>query len=144
MGGNTQMLNPSNVEIMSAWNFRCIDQTGWSTANGIVMQIYGCTGWSNQRWNFNSDKSISIGNGGSCLDLQNGVIGNGTPIQQWTCYSGSKNQQWIYSSSDLTIRLAANTNYCLDINNSLSGANGSKLQIWSCTGGSNQKWYLVQ
>lgn len=120
----------------------CIDQGGARTTVGQQMNVWDCTGGSNQKFTLNSaDQSIRVVNGGLCFDLAGGRQVNGNPVVQWSCYGGS-NQRWIYNAIDRTIRFAANTNLCLEV----AGVNTAKdagLQVWQCWGGPNQAWHIV-
>ena len=98
------------------------------------------------------DILITNGNSNKCLDLRNGRVANGTPIQQWTC-TGHNNQLWtfVYKGTvhwhGLTwgkwnIVSALAGNYCLDARGN-STKNGTKLQLWKCGTNpphANQEW----
>jgi surface antigen len=58
-------------------------------------------------------------------------------LEFWDC-NGTAAQDWIWSS-DQTIRPAANTQLCIDVNQG-DYSDGSKIQLWTCNGGPNQKW----
>jgi hypothetical protein len=52
--------------------------------------------------------------GNMCLDVTNGAIANGTPLQIWECTAGNTNQEWKLSGS--TIQRSGEDS-CLDLTN---------------------------
>jgi glucosylceramidase len=133
-------------------NGLCLDADN-STGNhdGVKVQLWGCTGASNQRWIINN--SIVDGNAhivnvwsGRCLDMDSsGGIRDGAKVQLWSCGSGS-NQNWANNGSP-----GAYVNFwahkCLDanINGPNVDRNGMLIQVWGCggSGASNQQWTVV-
>ncbi|TFK21494.1 subtilisin-like protein [Coprinopsis marcescibilis] len=67
---------------------------------------------------------------GKCLDVRQGTIANGTPVQLYDC-NGTTAQVWLISRGATKVRLA-NTNFCLDAS-SPTPANGTGMKIWQCT-----------
>lgn len=123
----------------------CIDQTGSSTANSVLLQMSDCTGLTNQRWTYNSaDGTIRVQNGGLCIDIPNGNVTNGQRLQQYACSAGNTNQQFIFNQNgDRTIRVAKNSTICLDVKDG-NTANVAALQLYTCaTGNTNQAWHIV-
>lgn len=152
------------------------DQTGWESAinnyydfpwnctlhyNGKAdkktpsknwpLNMWSSNGGKNQRFIIkeNSDKTVSV----KCvannknLDLNEGNIKNGTPIQLYEP-NDSKAQKWKFiqksneKDAPYEIVLAANEKYCLDV---VEGdtSNGAKLCLWQRHGGKNQEWYKL-
>lgn len=129
----------------------CLDVFGAGTAPGTNVDIWSCTGGSNQSFNF-----VGQGNGiyeiqpsyatGLCLDVYGG--GNsapGTRVDVWTCTGGS-NQQWSAISDGANIYEFAPQNASglrLDV---FGGAtsNGTQVDVWTATSGSNQKWAITK
>lgn len=66
------------------------------TANGTKVLIWECNGQNNQKWNNNSDGTITNVNAGLCLDACNATTNNGTSLVLWTC-NGGTSQQWSQS-----------------------------------------------
>lgn len=66
------------------------------TANGSKVLIWECNGRNNQKWNINSDGTITNVNAGLCLDACNATTNNGTSLVLWTC-NGGTSQQWSQS-----------------------------------------------
>jgi hypothetical protein len=80
-----------------------------------------------------------------CLDVTGGptAIGNGIPIEQWTC-SGQSNEAWTVKdmgNAQYEI-IASNSGKCLDITNS-NPASGTPIQQMDCNGQANQLWKLL-
>jgi hypothetical protein len=74
-------------------NGKCLDAEGWGTSNGTKAVIWDCSGGNNQRWNVNSNGTITNVHNGLCLDANNAATANGTPVILWSCNGGS-NQRW--------------------------------------------------
>ena len=75
---------------------KCLDVAGQSTTAGAKVEIWTCNGGNNQKWNINSDGTITGVQSGLCLDVTSGATANGTKVEIWTCNGGS-NQQWVRS-----------------------------------------------
>ncbi len=79
----------------------CLDDTGWGTQSGTLVQIWTCSGnrqQPNQQWSINQDGTITSqyqNAQGLCLDVNRQGTADGTAIQLWTCNSGA-NQQWYW------------------------------------------------
>ncbi|HMG49360.1 MAG TPA: Ca2+-dependent phosphoinositide-specific phospholipase C [Inquilinus sp.] len=76
---------------------------------------------------------------GLCVEIQSGVYGNGSDLNQFSC-ADSLQQQWHYSD-ETQLRAVGNDEYCFDINGG-DGNNGDQLHIWDCDGGTSEKWQL--
>ncbi len=126
-----------NVEIVGGGSGRCIDINNSSTTNGTQAQLWDCTGGSNQRWTYTSNKQLVV-YGNKCLDASGQGTSNGTPTVIWDC-NGQANQQWnINANGTIT---GVQSGLCLDANGA-GTANGTRIALWSCNGGSNQQWSL--
>jgi len=76
---------------------------------------------------------------GYCVEVQSGVYGNGSDLNQFNC-TDSVAQQWRYSD-ETQLRTVGNDKYCFDIQGG-DGNNGDQLHIWDCDGGASEKWQL--
>jgi hypothetical protein len=86
--------------IKSALNNKCLDVPGGVPGNGVRVQMWTCNKFTAQRWNFNSDMSITYANTGYCLDTW--PYDNGTPIYLWPCHGGRRVQvYWTVGKSML-------------------------------------------
>ncbi|KAF6747303.1 G-X-X-X-Q-X-W domain-containing protein [Ephemerocybe angulata] len=63
-----------------------------------------------------------------CLDVQGGVLANGTPVQIYEC-NGTTAQKWVIKRGGQQIKLSG-TDYCLDAGS--NPASGVKMKIWQC------------
>ena len=75
------------------------------------------------------------------LDVNGGVVADGTNVQIYTSID-SNTQKWkIESTGDgyYYIKTALNTNYCLDVNSGVA-ADMTNVQIWSSNTSNAQKW----
>ncbi len=129
-GGTTA----SGVELVGAQSGRCIDDPNSTTTNGTQMQIWDCSGQSNQRWTVTAGKQLTVL--GKCLDASGQGTTNGTAVIIWDC-NGQTNQQWnVNSNGTIT---GVQSGLCLDANGAVT-ANGTKIIIWACNGQTNQQW----
>jgi glucosylceramidase len=87
-------------------------------------------------------------NSGKCVDATNGGTANGTTLQQWTCASGSTNQEWQFQPTDsgydkIVTRNAPTLGWDVTGGAGATG-NGVPIQLWTYGGGTNQQWLPVQ
>ncbi|MFD0313167.1 non-reducing end alpha-L-arabinofuranosidase family hydrolase [Streptomyces flavalbus] len=114
---------------------KCLDVSNASQADGAAVQIWDCSGGSNQQWTATDSGQLTV-YGNKCLDVPGHATTAGTKLQIWTC-SGGANQRWRLNS-DGTI-VGEESGLCLDVTGAAT-ANGTTVGIWTCNGGSNQKW----
>jgi len=126
-----------NVEIVGSGSGRCVDVPNSSTTNGTQVQLWDCSGNTNQRWTYTSSKQLMV-YGNKCLDANGQGTADGTAVIIWDC-NGQANQQWnVNSNGTIT---GVQSGKCVDANGAAT-ANGTKIIIWTCNGGSNQQWSL--
>ena len=114
---------------------RCLDVPNSSQTDGTYLQIYDCSGGTNQQWTLTASNQLTV-YGNKCLDVPGHATAAGTRVEIWTC-NGGTNQQWRVNS-DGTI-VGVQSGLCLDVTGA-GTANGTAVQLWTCNGGSNQKW----
>nr|WP_031517850.1 non-reducing end alpha-L-arabinofuranosidase family hydrolase [Streptomyces sp. NRRL F-5123] len=114
---------------------RCLDVPNASQTDGTYLQIYDCSGGTNQQWTLTSSNQLTV-YGNKCLDVPGHATTAGTRVQIWSC-SGGANQQWRVNS-DGTI-VGVESGLCLDVTGAAT-ANTTAVEIWTCNGASNQKW----
>ncbi|GLB36919.1 putative G-X-X-X-Q-X-W domain-containing protein [Lyophyllum shimeji] len=70
----------------------CLD-AGSSPGNGIGMKIWTCyRGLAAQEWIYFNNK-FRLARSTQCLDLTDGNLSNGNPVQTWHCSAGNPNQR---------------------------------------------------
>jgi len=74
-------------------NGKCLDVNGRSTVNGALVQLWSCSGATNQQWTVGSNSSLVGTGSGKCLDDPGRTTVDGTQQQIWTC-NGGVNQIW--------------------------------------------------
>ncbi|TDB82535.1 RICIN domain-containing protein [Micromonospora sp. KC721] len=131
-GGSQQ-----NGQIVGGQSGRCVDVPSSSTTNGTQVQLWDCSGGTNQRWTHTASRQLTVF-GNKCLDANGGGTTNGTTVIIWDCHGGL-NQQWNVNANGTITN--AQSGLCLDANGAAS-ANGTKIILWSCNGGANQRWSL--
>nr|WP_277814857.1 ricin-type beta-trefoil lectin domain protein [Galbitalea soli] len=116
---------PTDPETM-----KCVDNDG-PTGN---VQIWDCTGGSNQSWLLQADGSLVVN--GVCMQLPAGQTANHTLVQTAPC-SGAANQQWARGNFGAIVNVLSGR--CLDVDYS-NYTNGQRLQVYDCVGSPNQAW----
>ncbi|MFI7296130.1 non-reducing end alpha-L-arabinofuranosidase family hydrolase [Streptomyces sp. NPDC050121] len=114
---------------------RCLDVSGASQTDGTNVQIWDCTGGSNQQWTLTDSNQLTV-YGNKCLDVPGHATTAGTRPVIWAC-NGGTNQQWRVNSDGTVV--AVESGLCLDVSGG-GTANGTAVQLWNCTGANNQKW----
>ena len=135
-------LEPQNTSGM------CLDATG-SGGAGTAMQLYSCSGGTNQSYNFVSQGSGVYElepnyNTGLCLDVYGNATSAGTEVDVWTC-NGQSNQKWgvaNVSGNVYTLAPQNATGLRLDVYGN-GTTDGTKIDVWTSNGQTNQKWALV-
>ncbi|WP_372440814.1 lectin [Actinacidiphila acididurans] len=117
---------------------KCLDVPNASTTAGTQVQIWDCSGGSNQIFTRTSSNQLTVYGGSSqmCLDANSQGTSPGTKVIVWPC-NNQANQQWNLNS-DGTVTSAL-SGLCLDVTGG-STANGAPVELWTCNGGSNQRW----
>ena len=64
---------------------KCLDAYDSGTTNGTRSSSGTAHGGTNQKWNVNTDGTITNVNSGLCLDAYNAATANGTKLVLWTC-----------------------------------------------------------
>ncbi|WP_208723064.1 RICIN domain-containing protein [Corallococcus llansteffanensis] len=77
--------------------------------------------------------------GTRCLDVQNGVAANGTPVWSYAC-NASAAQVW-YLMPGGEVRNGLDSNYCLSVNTA-EPITGASVHIAPCDGSSRQQWVM--
>ncbi|OUD04271.1 non-reducing end alpha-L-arabinofuranosidase family hydrolase [Streptomyces swartbergensis] len=135
----TLVANPAQAAtsgaLRGAGSGRCLDVPNASQTDGTNLQIWDCTGGTNQQWTLTDNNQLTV-YGNKCLDVPGHATTAGTRVQIWAC-NGGTNQQWRVNS-DGTI-VGVQSGLCLDVSGGAT-ANATAVQLWNCNGGSNQKW----
>ncbi len=144
LGGGTPVSTPPSTSggggsvgpLRSAASNRCLDVPNSSQTDGTFLQIYDCSGGTNQQWTLTSSGALTVYGGAKCLDVPGHAKTAGTKVEIWTC-NGGTNQQWRVNSDGSVV--GVDSGLCLDVTGK-GTANGTAVEIWTCNGGSNQKW----
>jgi dienelactone hydrolase len=130
---------PSGGRLKGTASGRCVDISGYGTADGTRLQLYDCTGQWNQAWSY-TDNTLVNPQSGKCLNVNGGGTGDGAAVNLWTC-NGSGAQKWAFQANGNLVNTASGR--CLDATGQGTG-NGTGLQLYTCvtTGQGNQQWSL--
>ncbi|MER5637928.1 ricin-type beta-trefoil lectin domain protein [Kitasatospora sp. NPDC002227] len=129
----------------------CLDNYQSRTSSTAV-DVYNCTGGSNQQWQLNADGSVQLlqtGTSGLCLTAQSGTGAGVINGQQgrWVgvaaCGSAPGLQSWTYNR-DGNLKLAG-TGLCLDVYSGTTTTPGTPVDLYSCGAApdaiqTNQTW----
>ncbi|WP_160159205.1 RICIN domain-containing protein [Streptomyces sp. SLBN-118] len=125
-------------KIVNSGSNRCVDVENWGTRDGAALQLWDCSGDTNQRWQPQGEALVNPVSG-KCLDVQGGGTANGTRVHLWSCSPGNGAQRWVRDANGKLRN--PQSGKCLDAVER-GTANGTALQIWDCGGGSQpqQQW----
>ncbi|MGW0785948.1 pectinesterase family protein [Streptomyces sp. NPDC002913] len=124
---------------------KCVDVPGASSANGALLQQWGCTdGAAWQQFTLTADGSgkyrLVNKSSGKCVDVPAGSKVSGVQLQQWGCASQT-NQQWTLTASgtDTFQVINVNSGLCMSLKDA-STASGAAIIQETCTANSNKQW----
>jgi cytochrome c len=127
--------NPGTGGPIAGVGGKCVDVNGGATADGTRIQLWTCTGGTNQQWTRVDNTFRALG---KCLTVAGSATTDGALVQLFTC-NGSAGQTWTPQTNGSLVN--PNSGKCLDANGA-SSADGTQLIIWTCHGGTNQRWTL--
>ncbi|MEU4090211.1 RICIN domain-containing protein [Streptomyces aureus] len=111
----------------------CLDVPYSSRAEGTQLQIWPCTGNSNQQFTYTTAHELRV-YGDRCLTAGAAATGSGTPVVIAPC-TVDAHQRW-QPSADGTIRQAG---LCVDVTYGTNDP-GAPVEMWDCTLSGNQLW----
>jgi pectate lyase len=124
---------------------KCIDVPAASTANGALLQQWGCT--ANSAWQqfrltpVGTDYQLINVNSGKCIDVPDWSTASGTQLQQYGCVSSQTNQLWRLTASGTNTFQIINVNSGLCISDKdASTTNGTAVIQETCTANTNKQW----
>lgn len=122
---------------------RCIDDSGWNTADGATVALWDCNGYTVQEWEFTYTGGyyrIKNRHANKCLDNLGWGTAPGTDVGLWSC-NGFATQDWsiIDRGNGWFALKSRHSGLCIDAD-SFQTANGTDLLMWTCTYGNNQLW----
>ncbi|MET9225208.1 ricin-type beta-trefoil lectin domain protein [Lentzea sp. NPDC003310] len=130
----SQFLTSSGSGTILGIGGKCVDVSNSGTADGTVIQLWGCNGTAAQQWSRVGDTLRALG---KCMDVNGSGTADGTVVHLWTC-NNTGAQVW--SRVGNTLR-NPQSGKCLDAASG-SSADGTRLRLWTCTGAANQNWQL--
>jgi GH25 family lysozyme M1 (1,4-beta-N-acetylmuramidase) len=126
----------TNGQLANTASGRCLDDPGWQTANGTLVQTWSCAGGANQHWIPAAAAAMS-GIPGKCIDDPGFNTTNGIRLDIWDCTGGSN--EHVTVEPDGSIQLSGK---CIDVAGA-STASGAWIDLYTCKGSSNQHWKIV-
>ncbi|GAA1564343.1 hypothetical protein GCM10009827_102420 [Dactylosporangium maewongense] len=123
----------------------CVDVPSASTANGALLQQWGCTSgaaWQQFRLTAaGSDYQLVNVSSGKCVDVPGWSTASGVQLQQYTCVASQANQQWrLVASGTGTFQIInVNSGLCVS-DKDASTASGAAVIQETCTANSNKQW----
>jgi pectin methylesterase-like acyl-CoA thioesterase len=123
----------------------CLDVPSASTANGALLQQWGCT--ANSAWQqftlvaSGSNYLIKNVNSGKCVDVPDWSTVSGVQVQQYTCVGSQANQQWRLAASGTNTYQLINVNSGLCLSDKdASTSSGAAIIQETCTANTNKQW----
>jgi pectin methylesterase-like acyl-CoA thioesterase len=123
----------------------CIDVVGGSTANGALLQQWGCSGAAWQQFTVvarTGGYNLVNANSGRCVDVPGSSTSSGVQLQQWGCGDGTKtNQLWTFvaSGSGTYQIVSAVSGLCLSDKDASTASGGAVIQE-TCSANTNKQW----
>ena len=112
---------------------RCLDDPSGKTANGTNIQLWSCTGKSNQNWTAVQDGTLRTS--GKCLSTAGDSKSNGAKLVLETCNSQDGAQLWQAATDGQLVN--PQSDKCLDVP-AASAANGTQPVIEPCAHSASQ------
>ena len=145
--GPSPSTNPTNIFTVTALTNnntgRCLDVSGGSTTDGVILQSYDCNaGNNNQAWVYRNDGSLYNSATAKCMDIWG--AGSTTTIDGWHC-NGNPEQVWtiafVSTTGTLVTFVNPNSKWCLD---SMAGTNNAAMKLNNCSSTSaSQRFQLT-
>ena len=132
-------------EISNVTSGLAMEVSGWSTANGGIVDQYIWGGsQANQKWVLsylnNGLYQLTNVNSNKVLDAVNKGKTDGTKMQQWSNLSGSNQEYIITHTADGHYRIVnSNAGLAVEVPG-FSDSNGTQLDLWGPSNGTNQEW----
>jgi len=117
---------------------KCLNDPAGNTANGTTINLWSCSGKSNQRWTVVQDGTLRTG--GKCLSTAGDSKSNGAKLQLETCNASDGAQLWQAATDGQLVN--PQSGKCLDVP-AASAANGVQPVIEPCansTSAPNEHW----
>jgi beta-glucosidase len=112
---------------------KCLNDPSGNTANGTVMNLWTCTGKTNQRWTVVQDGTLRTG--GKCLSTVGDSSSNGAKLRIVTCNAADGAQHWLAGTDGQLVN--PQSGKCLDVQ-AASAANGAQPVIEPCANSTSQ------
>lgn len=134
-----------NGSLVNADSQTCLDDTGYSNSAGTQMQIWQCSGNSNQNWTTNSDGTIRNDYSDLCLDVQANALYDLAPAIQSECNSNDPSEHmklvWTsFANQSDGYEIINDNGMCLD-DEYANTLNGNPVEWFQCNYTIAQDWY---
>jgi hypothetical protein len=130
--------------LSNAGTGKCLDDTNWSTAAWTQMQIWDCTGNSNQEWARESNGLVKNDFSGLCLDVDANSSSDFTSAIQYGCNSSDQGQvftwKWTsFSGEPDGYEIVNDHGMCLDVDGDWN-YDGNTVDWYTCNHTGAQDW----
>ena len=115
---------------------RCLDDPSGNTANGTVIQVWSCTGKSNQSWTVVQDGTLRTG--GKCLQTAGNSTATGTKLELEPCNVNDGLQMWEAATDGQLVNPQSGKCLAASSAAAASVANGTKPLIEPCANSTSQ------
>jgi GH25 family lysozyme M1 (1,4-beta-N-acetylmuramidase) len=117
---------------------RCLDDPSGKTANGTVVQLWSCTGKSNQSWTAVQDGTLRTG--GKCLQTVGNSTAGGAKLELEPCNVNDGLQMWEAATDGQLVNPQSNKCLAASSAAAASVANGTKPVIEPCANSTSEHW----
>jgi GH25 family lysozyme M1 (1,4-beta-N-acetylmuramidase) len=117
---------------------KCLDDPSGNTANGIGIQVWSCTGKSNQSWTVVQDGTLRTG--GKCLQTVGNSTASGTKLELEPCNVNDGLQMWEAATDGQLVNPQSGKCLAASSAAAASVANGTKPVIEPCANSTSEHW----
>lgn len=132
-GGSTTPPPSGAGSVKGVASGRCLDVPNSSTTDGTQLQLWDCSGGTNQQWTYTAAGELRV-YGDKCLDSQ--AAPATAPRSRSTVAGAPTTRDGVSTRTD---RSSASSPASASTPPS-GTANGTVIQLYSCSNGSNQRW----
>jgi GH25 family lysozyme M1 (1,4-beta-N-acetylmuramidase) len=117
---------------------KCLDDPSGNTANGTTIQLWSCTGKSNQSWTVVQDGTLRTG--GKCLQTAGNSTASGAKLQLEPCNVNDGLQMWEAATDGQLVNPQSGRCLAASSAAAASVANGTKPVIETCANSTSEHW----
>jgi GH25 family lysozyme M1 (1,4-beta-N-acetylmuramidase) len=117
---------------------KCLDDPSGKTANGTHIDLWSCTGKSNQSWTVVQDGTLRTG--GKCLETVGNSTASGAKLQLEPCSSNDGAQLWEAATDGQLVNPQSGKCLAASAASAASVGNGTQPMIEPCANTTSEHW----